>query len=195
MAKFPQELIRRHKERILLKDTADDDQRMGPHDVDYCVATELPQVVSADDRVVVAKPYVVYTRLELDHVVDMRSILNRPVHTATNTAPRKSSRGVTAGQPLKHPQHPILIEAAIRKVDFGVDPKLQLPTLLRGRRVDARGRQALQMVLTLRRVEDMNGLIAGLQPVLYEWKQHAVFFLVAVEKRTDVTGFAEMGPG
>jgi hypothetical protein len=97
VAKFPQEFIRPHKERVPLKDTADDDQRMGPHDIDYCIATELPQVISADDSVVVAKPYVVDTRLKLDHVVDMRSILNRPVHTATNTAPRKSPGRVTAG--------------------------------------------------------------------------------------------------
>jgi len=41
----------------------------------------------------------------------------------------------------------------------------------------------------------MNSLVAGLQPVLYEGKQDAIFFLIVVEKRADVTGLAEMGPG
>ena len=74
---------------------------------------------------------------------------------------RKSSLSVSAGQPLKHLQHPILIEAAIWKVDFGVGPKLELPALQRDRRVDARGSQALQMVLTLLRVQDVNRFFTG----------------------------------
>jgi hypothetical protein len=152
MAKFSQELIRRYKERILLKDAADDNHGMSAHDVNHRVTPKTTEMVSADDRVVVPKPYVVYTRLELNHVIDMRPIFNRPVHATTNAAQRKSSVGVSAGQLLKYLQHPILIEAAIWKVDFGVGPKLELPALLRDRRVDARGSQALQMVLTLLRV-------------------------------------------
>jgi hypothetical protein len=105
--------------------------------------------ISADDRVVVPKPHVVYTRLEPNHVIDMRPIFNRPVDATTNAAQRKSSLGVSAGQLLKYLQHPILIEAAIWKVDFGVGSKLELPALLRNRRVDACGSQALQVVLTL----------------------------------------------
>ena len=90
-----------------------------------------------------------YTRLKLNHIVDMRSIFNRPVHTATNATRRKIALGVSTGQLLKHLQHPVLIEAAIRKVDFCVNPKLELPALLRFRRVDARGSQALEMVMAL----------------------------------------------
>jgi hypothetical protein len=143
LAKFSQELIRRYKERILLKDAADDNHGMSSHDVNHRVTSKTTEMVSTDDRVVVPKPYVVYTRLELDHVIDMRSIFNCPVHTATNAAQRKSSLGVSAGQLLKHFEHPILIEAAIWKVDFGVGPQLELPALLRDRRVDACGSQAL----------------------------------------------------
>jgi hypothetical protein len=156
LAKFSQELIRRHKERILLQDASNDNQGMRSHDVNDRVTAKTTEMVSTDDRVIVAEPYVVYTRLELNHVIDMRSILNRPVHATTNAAQRKSPLGVSAGQLLKDLQHPILIEAAIWKIDFGVRPKLELPGLLRGRRVDARGSQALQMVLTLLRVQHVN---------------------------------------
>jgi hypothetical protein len=41
----------------------------------------------------------------------------------------------------------------------------------------------------------VNSFVAGFQPVLYERKQHAIFFLVTVEKCADVTGFAELGAG
>jgi hypothetical protein len=143
LAKFAQELIRRYKEGILLKDAADDNHGVSSHDVNHGVTTKTTEVVSEDDRVVVPKPYVVYPRLELNHVIDMRSIFNRPVHTTTNAAQRKSSVGVSAGQLLKHLQHPILIKAAIWKVDLGVGPKLELPALLRDGRVDACGSQPL----------------------------------------------------
>jgi hypothetical protein len=152
LAKFSQELIRRHKEGILLKDAANDNHGMSSHDVNHRVTPKPTEMVSTDDRVVMAKPYVVYTRLELNYVIDMRPIFNRPVHAATNAAQRKSSLGVSTGQLLKYLEHPILIEAAIWKVDFGIGPKLELPALLRGRRVDARGSQALQVVLMLLRV-------------------------------------------
>jgi hypothetical protein len=143
LAEFSQELIRRYKERILLQDAADDHHGMSSHDVNHCVTTEMAEMVGTDNGVVVPKPYVVYTGLELNHVIDMRSIFNRPVHTATNAAQRKSSLGVSAGQLLKYFEHPILIEAAIWKVDFGVGSKLELPALLRDRGIDACRSQAL----------------------------------------------------
>ena len=149
LAKFLQELIRRYKERIVLKDAADDNHGVSSHDVNYRVTPKTAEMVSTDDRVVVTMPHVVYARLELNHVIYMRAIFNRPVHATTNAAQRKSALGVSAGQLLKYLQHPILIEAAIWKIDFGVGPELELPTLLRDRRVDPRRSQALQMVLML----------------------------------------------
>ena len=168
LAKLQQELFRRHIERILLKDTADDDHRMGPHDVNHRVSSKLPQMVSTDNRVVMAAPHVVDTRLELNHVVDIGLVMTRPIHSAANAAEGKTSLGVTAGQGFEHAQHAILIEAAIGKIDFGVDPKLQLSALLRRLRIDSRGSQASQMVRMLRGVQDMNGFVAGFQPVFYE---------------------------
>src|SRR5579871_6828923 len=152
LSKFQQKLLRRHEERILLQDTANDDERMRPHDVNHRVASKLSQMISADDRVVMTAPHVVDTRLKLNHVVDPGSIFHRPVHAATDATHRKSVLGVSTGQLLKDLQHPILIETAIRKVNLCVDPQLQLPTLLSCERVDARGGQALYMIVTLRRV-------------------------------------------
>ena len=41
----------------------------------------------------------------------------------------------------------------------------------------------------------MNRLVATLEPVLYEWQQYAILFVVAIKKRTDMTYFAELRAG
>jgi hypothetical protein len=70
-----------------------------------------------------------------------------------------------------------------------------LPTLLGSRRVDARCGQPLQMVVTLIGIHNVNRLVATLEPVLNERQQHAILFFVAIEKRADMTHFAELGAG
>jgi hypothetical protein len=51
------------------------------------------------------------------------------------------------------------------------------------------------MVVTLIRIHDVNGLVATSEPVLNERKQHAILFVVAIEKCADMTYFAELGAG
>ena len=126
LTKFTQEFIRGNKEGILLKDAADDDHRMGPHDVNHRVAPEFAEMVGADDCVVVAAPHVIYTRLELNDIVDMRPILDGPVHTTTNATQRKAPLALLAGQLLECRDHAIRIETAIRKVSFDIGAKLEL---------------------------------------------------------------------
>jgi hypothetical protein len=72
----------------------------------------------------------------------------------------------------------------VTKICFGVGSKVELTALLGGRRIDACRSQALQMIVMLPWTYNVDGLIATLKPVLYEWKQHAVLFVVAIEKRT-----------
>jgi hypothetical protein len=50
-AQLPQELIRPHKEGVLLKDAADDDHRMGPHNVHDDIPAKLGEIVRSDDRI------------------------------------------------------------------------------------------------------------------------------------------------
>ena len=125
----------------------------------------------------------------------MRSTFSRPIHTADNAAEGKSSRGIAAGRLFEYFQHPILIEAAVPKVRFSVDAELQLPAPLGGGRVDSYRSQPLQMVTALIRINDVHGLVATLESVLNERKQHAILFVVAIEKRADMTYFAERGAG
>jgi hypothetical protein len=70
-----------------------------------------------------------------------------------------------------------------------------LSALPGGIRINPYRSQTLQMILMLPRIYNVNRLVATLEPVLYEWQQHAILFVVAVKKRTDVPYFAEHGTG
>src|SRR5271167_2321478 len=112
LTKFTQKFVRGDKEGVLLKEAADDDHRMRPHDVNHRVASKFAEIVGANNCIVVAAPYFVYTRLELNDVVDMRPIFDGPVHTTTNATQRERSLGVVAGQLLECRYHAIRIETA-----------------------------------------------------------------------------------
>ena len=47
--------------------------------------------------------------------------------------------------------------------------------------------------VTLIRINDMNCLVAAVEPIFYEGKQDPIFFLVAIEESADVTSFIEQG--
>jgi hypothetical protein len=190
-----QELLRRYKEGILVKNAADDDHRVRSYDVNHRFPSKLRKKVRADDRIIVVAPHIIYARFEFDDIVYVRSAFDGPVHVADNAAERKSSLGVPAGQLLERREYPILIETALPKVRFGVGPKLELPSLLGSRRVDPCRSQPLEMVETLIRINHVNRLVATREPVLNERKQHAILFVVAVEKRAHMTCFAELRAG
>jgi hypothetical protein len=65
LAVFTQELLRRHEERILLENAADDNQWVRPHDVNHRVTAKFSKLVGADDRILVALPHIIDTRFEL----------------------------------------------------------------------------------------------------------------------------------
>jgi hypothetical protein len=179
----------------VLKYAAYDDHGMRTHDVNHGVSSNFREIVGANHDIVVAPPYIVHSRFELDQVVHMRPAVSRPFHVANDAADWKSPASITARQLLEKLEHPVLIEVTVTKICFGVGSKLELAAPLGGRRIDACRSQALQMIVVLSWIYHVDGLIATLKPVLNEWKQHAVLFVVAVEKRTDMAYVAELGAG
>jgi hypothetical protein len=99
-----------------------------------------------------------------------------------------------ARQSLEHLEHAVLVEAPAPKVGLGVRAKLELPALLSGGRVDPRGRQPLEMIAALIRADDVDRLVAAIESILDEGKEHTIFLVVAVEERADVPGLAELRP-
>jgi hypothetical protein len=167
-SKFGQKPLWWDKERILLQNSADDDNRMRSHDVDHGIAAELGQMVSADDRVVVTAPNVVDAGFELNQVIEVGTAFRRPVHAAHNAAERKPTLSIAAGCLFEYLQHPILIEAAVAEIRLGIRSKVELAPLLRGRSIDFRRAEALQVVPALIRVDHVDGFVAALEAVLNE---------------------------
>src|SRR5258706_8670522 len=193
-ANLTKELLRRYIEWILLKDAANDDDRMRPHDVDHRVTAESAQVVRANHRIVVTIPQIVDARLELNELVDVRATVSCPVHSADDATERKVVVLVT-GKLLEYLQHPMSIEAAVAKVRVRVRPNLELTRSLSRGGIDPDRRQALQMIFMLVRVDDVNRFVAAREAVLDEGQQHPIFLIVAVEERADMACVAELRAG
>src|SRR5437016_6332928 len=73
-----QQLIRRNEERILLKQSADNHEWVGPQGVHHHARAKFRQIVRADHRTVVLGNHVVDPRLVLDQVADARQVEERP---------------------------------------------------------------------------------------------------------------------
>jgi len=66
---FPQKLIRRYKERVLLDDAADENHRVSSHDVDDQVAATLRQIIKTDYGILILRYDVVQPALVFEEIV------------------------------------------------------------------------------------------------------------------------------
>src|SRR5438270_7653697 len=68
-AQFPQKLIRRYKEGVLLDDAADENHRVSSHDVDDKVAATLRQIIKTDYGIFILRYDVVQPALVFEEIV------------------------------------------------------------------------------------------------------------------------------
>src|SRR5882724_394750 len=68
-AQFPQKLIRRYKERVLLHDAADENHRVSSHDVDDKIAATLRQIIKTDYGILIVRYDVVQPALVFEEIV------------------------------------------------------------------------------------------------------------------------------
>lgn len=176
-----------------MEGSADDDHRMRPHDVDHSVPTKFPKVVGTNHRVVVMLPDVIYSRLEFNQIVDVGFSFSRPVHPTNDAAQRKPSRSIAARDSLECLQHSLLIKSAIAEVSVSVGSNFQLAIAFGGRWINSCSSQPLHMLASLIRIDYVNRLVAASESVLNKGQEDAIFFIVAVEECTDVTGFCQLG--
>jgi hypothetical protein len=79
-AQLLQELIRRHEERALVEEAANDDHRMGAHDVNDKTPAKLGEIVGSDDRIMVAQPPIVGLSLVLQESSHTGVCFQGPFH-------------------------------------------------------------------------------------------------------------------
>ena len=168
-----------------MQDSADDDHGMRPHDVDYGVATELPQMICADDCIIAAAPDIVHAGFEFNQIIDVRLTVCPPVHAANDTAQGEPALGV--GQLFECLQHQVLIEAAFPKVCIGARSKLKLASLVRRGRIDSGRRKTLKVVILLFGIHHMNGPVATVEAVLDKRQENAILLFITVEQGTDMS--------
>src|SRR3984957_12589632 len=119
-------------------------------------------------------------------------MIGHPVHSAHNSIERERSLGIVTRHLFEHFEHAILIETAVSQIRLGVGSKLELSGLLGGVGINSCRSQALKMILALFGIDYVHGLVATLESVLNEWEQNAVFFFVAVKKRTNMTHLCKL---
>jgi hypothetical protein len=128
-AQLPQERIRRHKEGVLLEDAANDDHRVGPHNVNDDISAKLGEVVRSDDRVWIPGQQIVHPRLILHQVINTRSVFQGPFHMGNQTSQREASLSSALKDLLDQSQHRILIEVAVAQIRVSPIAQLKLPIL------------------------------------------------------------------
>jgi hypothetical protein len=74
-------------------------------------------------------------------------------------------------------------------------PELELTVLLGVAHIDAGRLDTPHMVITLLGIDDVEGLLAALEALLNEGKQHAVLFLRGVKEGANMPVFAETCTG
>ncbi len=188
-------LLRRHKEGVLLKNAADDDHGMSPHDIHHDVTAELGEVVDTDDGVVVTAPDVIDPRFELDQIVNAARMPAGPFHLTDDPAAGVRAACRAACEALEHPKHAILIEPAIAEIGVGVDAKFELAAAPCFHGVDSGSGQVPDMAIVALGADDVDRLMAAVEAILNEWQQNTVFFVLTIEERTDMTCLIEAGTG
>src|SRR5215813_3636615 len=146
-AQLLQERLRGHDERVLVEDAADDEHRMGTHDVNDNPSAKLGEIVDSDDRVMVASPRV-RLGLVLEESSHIDSRFQGPFHMGDKLRMWESLLSSACDDLLDQRTHPVLIEAAITQMGFCPGAQLELAALLCSGRIDPSRCQPLEMCVT-----------------------------------------------
>ena len=86
LRQFPQELIRRNKERVLLDNSSDDDHWVGTHNVNDDVPAKLGEVVRSYDGVFILRQDIVQPCLVLNEIVNSGPVSQSPLHVGNHAS-------------------------------------------------------------------------------------------------------------
>src|SRR5260370_12286558 len=90
LGQFPQELIWRNKEWVLLDNAPNDDHGVGAHNVNYDVPAKPGEVVRAYDRVFILRQNIVQPRLVLEEIVNSGLVSESPFHVGNHPSQREA---------------------------------------------------------------------------------------------------------
>jgi hypothetical protein len=186
-----EEFVRLNEEWILLKNTPDDDHRVGSDDVDDGVSAKPGEIVRADDRVRVAGPHLIDLCLELQQRIDTRPLFQGPFRVRDVPTHGKALLSTTLEHIFEQRELSIRIEGAIAKKCISPIMHFKLAAPSRRGCIDPGGCHALEMIDASCWIDDMERFVAAFESVFDEWKRHAVLVFTAIEEGADVTSLAK----
>ncbi len=193
LLQFLKKFLRRHTEGILLKNAADDDHRMRPHDIHHGVTAEFGKILDADDSVIVTAPDVIDPRLEFDQVVDAGRSPARPFHLTNDSAERVWSLDRATRDTLEHLKHAVLIEPAILEIHVSIDAKFQLAAALCRRNVNSGSGQMPDVTVATIGTDDVDRFMDAAEAILDDGQQNTIFFVLTIEDCADVASQIQLG--
>jgi hypothetical protein len=187
------ELLWGHEEGVLLKNAANDDHGMGSYQVHHGVATELREIIDADNGIVMLAPDIIDLCFKLDQVVNARRMTVGPFHLTNNPADGICAISRASSNALERLKHTVLIEPTVGKIGLGAVAKFQLAANLCCRGVDTDSSQMLDMAIATAGAENMDCFVAAVETVLNEWQENTILFVFAIEESTDVPCLRQLG--
>jgi hypothetical protein len=153
-AQLLQELLPGHEQRVLVEDAADDEHRMGTPDVNENPSAKLGEIVGSDDRGMVAPPRA-RLGLVLQESSHTDSRFQGPFHMGDKPRVWEPLLSSVCNDRLDQRTHPVLVKVAITQMCLCPGAQLELAALLCGGRIDPGRRQALEVGVTSRGIDDM----------------------------------------
>ena len=132
--------------------------------------------------------------LILQQPLDTRPILERPLHVGHETGTGKAGAGAAFADAVDNLVRPIAVEGATTEMCISPLTHIEPPVRLRRRHVNAGRRKSLHVLRSPARINDVNGLFTGVQPVSDEGEQNPIVIVGAVEESTDMTVPAQSRP-
>jgi hypothetical protein len=176
---------------MLVRNTADDDHRMGSEHVGKDVPTKPGEIEYTDRRIFVTGPQVVDLGLVLHRTIDTYSPFQSPLHVTKETTEVKALLLTTREDFLERRKLSVEIEVFVAQICISPAMQLELPAALRCCDVDAGGRQRLQTIVTSAGTDDTGRLLAALESLLDAGKSYAILLFRTIEECTDMTSFSE----
>src|SRR6185436_17677709 len=126
------------EEGVFLEQSADEDHRMGAHDVDDDASAKLGEIIRSYHRVLVPRQKIVEPRLVFDEIVDTGPVFQSPFHMSDEAGQREAPPAAAFEYLLNQRQHPFLIEMTVAQVRVGPIAQLEAAASFCRRRVDTR---------------------------------------------------------
>src|SRR5260370_40473394 len=184
-----------NEERVLLKDAADNYDRVRPQGVHHHARAKFRQIIRADHNIVVLRSKVVAPRLELDQVFDAWQVDERPFHV-----PQESCLGVPCRRTrLEHlferRQPDVLVKPASAERSVLPRTHLQLAAVHRLLHIDTCFGEPPAMFFALLFIDAATGVISPLSLIFVHRAKHPVFLVSTVEESANVTLSGKIASG